>query len=100
MEWYCAVFNSDKVSSAAGAQILYEKLCEGDDSLVGDIDLIENFYEDLIKQSKIVKCNKCRGYVIISTDFENAEFVNDVVKILAKKHGLSFYEPQNMVYIF
>ena len=98
MEWYCAVFNSDNVSSAAGAQILYEKLCEGDDSLVGDIDLIENFYEDLIKQSKIVKCNKCRGYVIISTDFENAEFVNDVVKTLAKKHGLSFYEPQNMVY--
>ena len=98
MEWYCAVFNNDNVSSAAGAQILYEKLCEGDDSLVGDIDLIENFYEDLIKQSKIVKCNKCRGYVIISTDFENAEFVNDVVKTLAKKHGLSFYEPQNMVY--
>ena len=98
MEWYCAVFNSDNVSSAAGAQILYEKLCEGDDSLVGDIDLIENFYEDLIKQSKIVKCNKCGGYVIISTDFENAEFVNDVVKTLAKKHGLSFYEPQNMVY--
>lgn len=100
MEWYCAVFNSDKVSSAAGAQILYEKLCEGDDSLVGDIDLIENFYEELIKKSKLVKCNKCRGYVIISTDFENAEFINDLVKDLAKKNGLSFYEPQNMVYIF
>lgn len=67
MEWYCAVFNSDKVSSAAGAQILYERLCEGDDSLM-------------------------------STDFENAGFINDLVKKLAKKHGLSFYEPQNMVY--
>ena len=100
MEWYCAVFNSDKISSAAGAQILYEKICEGDDSLVGDIDLIEDFYEELIKKSKLVKCNKCRGYVIISTDFENAEFVNDLVKNLAKKYGLSFYEPQNMVYIF
>ena len=100
MEWYCAVFNSDKISSAAGAHILYEELCEGDDSLVGDIDLIEDFYEELIKKSKLVKCNKCRGYVIISTDFENAEFVNDLVKDLAKKHGLSFYEPQNMVYIF
>ena len=98
MEWYCAVFNSDKVSSAAGAQILYERLCEGDDSLVGDIDIINNFYEELISRTKRVKSNKCKGYIIMSTDFENAGFINDLVKKLAKKHGLSFYEPQNMVY--
>ena len=100
MEWYCTVFNSDKVSSAVGAQVLYERLCEGDDSLVGDIDIIDEFYEDIIKKTKLVKCNKCRGYIIMSTDFENAEFINDLVKDLAKKHGLSFYEPQNMVYVF
>lgn len=100
MEWYCAVFNSDKVSSVAGAQVLYERLCEGDDSLVGDIDIIDEFYEDIIKKTNLVKCNKCRGYIIMSTDFENAEFINDLVKDLAKKHGLSFYEPQNMVYVF
>ena len=98
MEWYCAVFNSDKVNSAAGAQVLYERLCEGDDSLVGDIDIIDNFYEELTERTKLVQCNKCKGYIIISTDFENAEFINDLVKDLAKKHGLSFYEPQNMVY--
>lgn len=98
MEWYCAVFNSDKVSSAAGAQVLYERLCEGDDSLVGDIGVIDEFYDELMKKTKLVNCNKCKGYIIMSTDFGNAELVNDLVKELAKKHGLSFYEPQNMVY--
>ena len=44
MDWYCAVWNSDSVSSAVGAQVLYEMLCEGDTSLVGDIDLIDDFY--------------------------------------------------------
>ena len=99
MEWYCAVFNSDKVSSAIGAQVLYERLCEGDESLVGDIEIIDEFYNELMKKTKAVKCNKCRGF-IISTEFENAEFINEVVMKLAKKHGLSFYEPQNMVYVF
>ena len=51
-----------------------------------------------MKKTKLVNCNKCKGYIIMSTDFGNAEFVNDLVKELAKKHGLSFYEPQNMVY--
>lgn len=100
MEWYCTVFNSDKVSSAIGAQVLYERLCEGDESLVGDIEIIDEFYNELMKKTKAVKCNKCRGYIIISTEFENAEFINEVVMKLAKKHGLSFYEPQNMVYVF
>lgn len=100
MEWYCAVFNSDKVNSAIGAQVLYERLCEGDESLVGDIEIIDEFYNELMKKTKAVKCNKCRGYIIISTEFENAEFINEVVMKLAKKHSLSFYEPQNMVYVF
>lgn len=100
MEWYCAVFNSDKVNSAIGAQVLYERLCEGDESLVGDIEIIDEFYNELMKKTKAVKCNKCRGYIIISTEFENAEFINEVVMKLARKHGLSFYEPQNMVYVF
>ena len=48
MEWFCAVFNSDKVNSAVGAQILYEKLCEGDSSLVGDIeDIVDKSHTEL-----------------------------------------------------
>lgn len=100
MEWYCVVFNSDKVSGAAGAQILYEKLCEGEESLVGDTELIDEFYNELMKKTNLVKCNKCRGYIIITTEFENAEFINELVMELAKKHGISFYEPQNMIYVF
>lgn len=99
MEWFCAVFNSDKVNSVIGAQILYEKLCEGDNSLVGDIeDIVDKFYEELMSRTSCIQCNKFKGYVMIACEFKNAEFVNDVVKELAKKHGLSFYEPQNMTY--
>lgn len=100
MDWYCVVFNSDKVSSAIGAQVLYERLCEGDTSLVGDIDIIDKFYEDLTNNLKCIQSNKGVGYVIMSCDYNDAEFVNDTVKELAKKHGLSYYEPQNMFYQF
>ena len=47
MDWYCSVWNSDSVSSAVGAEVLYEMICQGDTSLVGDIDLIDEFYEEL-----------------------------------------------------
>lgn len=65
MEWYCAVFNSDKVSSAIGAQVLYERLCEGDESLVGDIEIIDEFYNDLEKIDVPMDKNKGKGFVII-----------------------------------
>lgn len=99
MEWFCAVFNSDKVNSAIGAQVLYEKLCEGDSSLVGDLeDIIDSFCTELMTRTSCVQCNKFKGYVIIACEFKDAEFINDLVMELAKKHGLSFYEPQNMTY--
>ena len=99
MEWFCAVFNSDKVTSAVGAQILYEKLCEGDSSLVGDIeDIVDKFYEELMSRTSCIHCSKFKGHAIIACEFKDAEFINNLVKELAKKHGLSFYEPQNMTY--
>lgn len=99
MEWFCVVFNTDKVNSAVGAQVLYEKLCEGDDSLVGDIeDIIDGFCNELTSKASFVQFNKFKGYVIIGCEFKDAEFINDLVIELAKKHGLSFYEPQNMTY--
>lgn len=101
MEWFCAVFNTDKVNSAAGAQVLYERLCEGEDSLVGDIeDIIDKFYNELMMRASYVECNKFKGYIIIGCQFKDAEYINDLVMDLAKKHGLSFYEPQNMTYQF
>lgn len=100
MDWYCAVWNCDEVNSEMAAQYIYEKLCEGDTSLVGDIDIIDEFYEDLMNRNIKINANKGNGFVIIACDFDNAEYINELVQKLAKSHGLSFYEPQNMIYIF
>lgn len=99
MEWFCAVFNTDKVNNAIGAQILFEELCEGNDSLVGNLeDIIDEFCNELTSKTSSIQYNKFKGYVIIGCKFEDAEFINGLVMELAKKHGLSFYEPQNMTY--
>ena len=45
MDWYCAVWNCDKVNNDMGAQMLYEKLCRGDDELVSESEKLEGFYE-------------------------------------------------------
>lgn len=100
MDWYCAVWNSDSVSSAVGAQVLYEMLCEGDTSLVGDIDLIDDFYEDLNSKKFNIEINKGKGFLIIGCGFQDAEYLNEVIPQIAKAHGLSYFEPQNMTYIF
>ena len=100
MDWYCAVWNSDRVSSAAGAQVLYEMLCEGNTTLVGDIDIIDEFYEDLISKKLNITADKGKGFVIIGCMIEDAEYLNDLVQSMVKAHGLSYYEPQNITYIF
>ena len=100
MDWYCAVWNSDSVSSAVGAQVLYEMLCEGDTSLVGDISLIDEFYEDLVDKKLNIEIGKGKGFVIISCMLEDAEYLNDIISRMAKSYGLSYFEPQNMTYIF
>ena len=100
MDWYCAVWNSDSVSSAVGAQVLYEMLCEGDTSLVGDIDLIDDFYEDLNSKKFNIEINKGKGFLIIGCGFQDAEYLNHVIPQIAKIHGLSYFELQNMTYIF
>ena len=100
MDWYCAVWNSDSVSSAVGAQVLYEMICQGDTSLVGDIDLIDEFYEELNSKKFNVEVNRGKGFVIIGCSFEDAEYLNDEIPQLAKAYGLSYFEPQTMTYIF
>ena len=100
MDWYCSVWNSDSVSSAVGAEVLYEMICQGDTSLVGDIDLIYEFYEELNSKKFNVEVNRGKGFVIIGCSFEDAEYLNDAIPQLAKAHGLSYFEPQNMTYIF
>lgn len=100
MDWFCAVWNSDKVSSAVGAQILYDMLCEGDNSLVGDISLINEFCEDLLSKELDVKIAQGKGFVIVACNLEDAEMLHELVQTMAKNHGLSYFEPQNMTYVF
>lgn len=100
MDWYCFVFNSGEVSSASGAQFVYEKVCEGDFSLVGDIDIINNLYEDLLKEKLSITTDKGPGFIVIGANLSDAEFLDEFVPELCKKHGLSYYEPQNMKYNF
>lgn len=100
MDWYCAIWNSDKVNNEMGAQFLYEKLCEGDTSLVGDIDIIDNLYDELMLKKLKIEANKGSGFIIIGCLLEDAEYINNLILDLAKKYGLSFYEPQNMMYVF
>ena len=100
MDWYCSVWNSDSVSSAVGAEVLYEMICQGDTSLVGDIDLIDEFYEELNSKKFNVEVNRGKGFVIIGCMLEDAEYLNDIISEMAKSHGLSYFEPQNMTYIF
>lgn len=100
MDWYCLAFNSGEVSSNIGANYVYERICEGDFSLVGDIDIIEELYEELRKEKVNIELNKGSGFIVIGCNLLDAEFVNERVKELCKKHKLSFFEPQNMEYQF
>ncbi|CDM70402.1 hypothetical protein CM240_3285 [Clostridium bornimense] len=65
MDWYCAVWNSDEVSGVISANNLYERLCIGDTSQVGDIEIIDEFYNDLEKIDVPMDKNKGKGFVII-----------------------------------
>ncbi|WP_426350584.1 hypothetical protein ACPWSR_04890 [Alloiococcus sp. CFN-8] len=99
MEWYCAVWNSDKASYSAGAEYIYELLCQGNTSLVAEFPVVEEFYQELMERAPEVTCHRLEGAVLMSCDFSQAEEVNQLVEALAKKHGLSFYEPQNLNFV-
>lgn len=100
MDWYCLVFNSGEVSSNIGANYVYERICEGDFSLVGDIDIIEDLYKELMELNLKIEGNKGPGFIVIGCNIVEAEMISEKVKELCKKHGLSFFEPQNMEYVF
>lgn len=109
MDWYCAVWNSDKVNNEAGAEFLYERICAGDSSLVCHIEFIDEFCNELDNSNHSLKLNghkldlsvnKGDGFAIIGCHIEQSEEVMEYIQNLAKGYGLSFYEPQNMTYIF
>ena len=117
MSWDCAVWHSNSVKNKEGADILYRKLCEGDTSLLGPTQRTQDFYEELtakhpeiddISEDEIdnldlcpwsVTFDKSEGHIIMSCISSKAEYINTLVQELAEKYGLSFYEPQKMIFV-
>lgn len=118
MSWDCAVWHCNIVKNKEDAEILYKRLCEGDTSLIGPTQKIQDFYEELtakhpeiddISEEEIgdldlcpwsVTFDKSEGHIIMSCVFSKADHVSDLIKELAQKHELSFYEPQNKNFIY
>lgn len=117
MGWDCAVWHSNVVKSKEEAEQLYMKLCEGDTSLIGPAQRIQDFYEELtakhpeiddVSEEEIYDLDLCpwstafdksEGHIIMSCLPSKAEYINELIQELAKKYDLSFYEPQNITFI-
>jgi len=117
MSWDCAVWHSNIVKNKEDAEILYRKLCDGDTSLLGPTQRTQDFYEELtsihpeiddISEEEIdnldlcpwcVTFDKSEGHIIMSCVSSKSEYVSTLVRELAEKYELSFYEPQNMIFV-
>ena len=117
MSWDCAVWHSNSVKNKEDAEVLYRKLCEGNTSLIGPTQRIQDFYEELtakhpeiddIDEDEVgnldlcpwsVNFDKSEGHIIMSCAFSKAEYVNALILEVAKKYELSFYEPQNKTFV-
>jgi len=117
MSWDCAVWHSNSVKNKDDAEILYRKLCDGDTSLIGPTQRIQDFYEELtakhpeiddIGEDEIdnsdlcpwsVGFDKSEGHIIMSCILIKTDYINKLVQELAEKYELSFYEPQNKIFV-
>lgn len=117
MGWNCAVWHSNIVKNKEEAEQLYIKLCEGDTSLIGPTQRVQDFYEELtikhpeiddVSEEEIYDLDLCpwsnafdksEGHIIMSCLPGKAEYINELIQELAKKYELSFYEPQNITFI-
>jgi hypothetical protein len=117
MRWDCAVWHSNSVKNREDAEMLYIKLCGGNTSLIGPTQRIQDFYEELtakhpeiddISEEEIDNVDLCpwsstfdksEGHIIMSCIIIKHEYINELVQDLAKKYELSFYEPQNKVFV-
>ncbi|WP_297429032.1 hypothetical protein [Clostridium sp.] len=117
MSWDCAVWHSNSVKNKEDAYALYKKLCNGDTSYIGPTQRIQDFYEELtakhpeiddVSEEEVdnldlcpwsVAFDKSEGHIIMSCVMSKAEYINDLIQKLARKHELSFFEPQKMTFI-
>lgn len=105
-------FPSRRLSNAeAGA--LYLALCDGDSSGLQEHPAIEAFHAELvakhpeiddIAEDDIDNLDRCpwsiafdhsHGHLIICCVWSRADYVSDLLRSLADKHGLAVYDPQS-----
>lgn len=94
------------------AQRLYEALCEGDDAGVEPSPAVDAFHAELTKKHPeiddvaedqlddldlcpwSIAMDRSPGHLIMCCVWSRAAYVEGLIKDLARKHGLTVYDPQ------
>lgn len=113
MSFDLLVWHPDSTPDAEEALKLYTGLCEGESWMVSAHPAISRFYDDLIAKHPELddvpeedvddtdlcpwSCaiDKSPGHVITCCIWTKADYVKDLVSSLARKHGLTIYDPQS-----
>ena len=105
-------FPTTKISNAEAGK-LYIALCEGDTSGVSPHSAIDLFYDELVaKHPEIdeisdeqiddhdlcpwsIAFDRSPGHIIMCCVWSKADYVSELLRSLANKHGLALYDPQS-----
>lgn len=100
------------------ADELYAQLCEGEIDGITPHSSIDSFYKEITsKHPEIddipdddvddldlcpwsIAFDRSDGHLLISCVWSKAEYVESLIKELAKKHGLAVYDPQTETIIY
>lgn len=118
MSFDLGVWYSQKRISNKQAAELYVRLCDGDTSGVVPNPAIDAFYAELttkhpeidaVPEGKIDDHSDCpwsckldhsSGHILMSCVWPKATYVYELVRDLARKHGLALYDPQSEKVIY
>jgi hypothetical protein len=107
-----AVWSPDKRLNDAESGRVYRRLCDGITDDIGPNPAIDAFYEELtakhpeiddIPEEEIdnhdlcpwsIAMDKSPAHVIMLCVWSKADYVDQLIKTLARKHGLAVYDPQ------
>ncbi len=113
-----SVWNTKKRFTASEAGEVHERLCESDLSDVEPSPNVRAFYQELtakhpeidtVPDDRIDDHEYCpwscaldhsEAHVIMPCVWSKADYVGDLVKALARKHILVFYDPQSELVIY
>jgi hypothetical protein len=113
-----AVWFPSKRLTHAQAGALYSQLCEGNTAGVKTAPAVDAFYEEItakhpelddVPDDRIddkdlcpwsVPFDRSPGHLIMSCVWSKASYVEDLVRELARKHGLAVFDPQSGTVIY